>query len=112
MDDWPTYGRAVRERREALGIRQGAGGVSTATWRKVEAGRGAPYRRTTLVAIARALGWPDDAFDRMRAGRPPDELLAGGAADDRALEARLAVLEAELVKLREALAARVSGPGR
>lgn len=102
--DWPAIGRVIRERRESLGLAQGAGGVSAATWRKVEKAVDPPYRRATLVGIARALGWPDDAVDRIAAGRPPDELLV--EPDERPLTDRLAALEAEVARLRAELGAR------
>lgn len=106
--DWPTIGRVIRQRREELGLTQGAGAVSVATWRKIEKGIDPPYRRSTLIAIARALRWPDDAIDQIRAGRLPDEQLA--ERDDRILEERLEQLEIVLKKLREELCARQRRP--
>jgi transcriptional regulator with XRE-family HTH domain len=95
--DWPAIGRVILERRESLGLAQGAGGISSSTWRKIEKAIDPPYRRSTLVKIARALGWPDDAIDRLAAGRPPDELLV--EPDGRSIEERVTALEAELAEL-------------
>jgi hypothetical protein len=53
--DWTGLGRAVRERREALRISQGAAGISVSTWHKVEHAIDPPYRRATLLGIAEAL---------------------------------------------------------
>ena len=107
-DPWVRVGEAVRARREALGLTQldlaRAAGVSETTVRVLETARRDSYRRPNLRAIASALGWPDDAIDRIRAGRPADEQLVD--RDDRALEDRLAELEAELLRLRDALRAR------
>jgi len=102
--DWRQVGAAVRQRREALGLAQGVGDVSAATWRKVEKGVDPPYRRATLIAIARALDWPDDAIARMLAGRPPDEPMVD--RDDRSIQDRIAAIEAELMALKQTLMRR------
>jgi hypothetical protein len=68
---WARVGKAVKARREALGLPQGVGGVSSATWRKVEGAIDPPYRPATLAKIARALDWQADAFDRLLAGKEP-----------------------------------------
>jgi transcriptional regulator with XRE-family HTH domain len=105
---WAEVGEAVRARREDLGMSQvelaQAANVSETTVRVLETARRINYRRGNLRAIARALTWPDDAIDRLRAGRPPDEDLTG--RDERTWEDRVAALEAEVARLREQLRAR------
>lgn len=107
-DFWPAVGEAVRARREELGLTQvelaQAANVSDTTVRVLETARRTNYRRGNLRAIARALRWPDDALDRIRAGRPPDEELAEPVK--LSTEERIARLEAELARLRAELAAR------
>lgn len=104
---WGHVGEVVRARREALGLTQvelaQAANVSDTTVRVLETARRTSYRRGNLRAIARALRWPDDAIDRIRAGRPPDEELAEPAT--LSTEDRIARLEAELAQLRAQLAA-------
>src|SRR5690606_26458124 len=101
-DTWVAVGEAVRERREELGIPQAElarrANVSESTIRVLETARRTNYRRANLRAICRALGWPDDAIDRIRAGRPPDEELVEQPA--ASLEERLDALERELAELR------------
>lgn len=63
----------MKARREGLGLAQGAGGVSSASWRKVEKAIDPPYRRATLVAICRALRWTDDSIDELLDGGQPTE---------------------------------------
>ena len=105
---WHDVGDAVRARRETLGLTQvelaQAANVSDSTIRVLETARRTSYRRGNLRAIARALGWPDDAIDRIRAGRPPDEEL--GEPVRLSTEDRIARLEAELRDLRALLAER------
>jgi transcriptional regulator with XRE-family HTH domain len=107
-DRWVEVGEAVRARREHLGLSQvelaQAAHVSETTVRVLETHRRTSYRRGNLRAIARALDWPDDAIDRLRAGRPPDEDLV--EPDPRTWEDRVAALEAEVARLREQLRAR------
>lgn len=104
--EWARVGDAVRARRESQGMTQlelaRAADVSDSTIRVLETARRTSYRAANLRAIARALGWPDDALDRIRAGRPADERLV--PTDSRAIEARLDELEGELAELRAALA--------
>lgn len=107
-DEWARVGAAVRTRREDLGMTQtelaGAARVSDTTVRVLETARRTSYRAGNLRAIARALEWPDDAIDRIRAGLDPNEPLVAG--DDRSLADRLAALEAEVARLRAELADR------
>jgi transcriptional regulator with XRE-family HTH domain len=107
-DRWAAVGEAVRARREELGLTQvelaRASGVSEPTIRVLERPRGPRrYRHGTLRDLARALRWPDDAVARIRAGRPPAEDLVEPSRGS--VEDRLAALEAELMRLREQLAA-------
>ncbi|MFN8052798.1 MAG: hypothetical protein U0Q22_15240 [Acidimicrobiales bacterium] len=78
--------RAIRERRASLGLSQeetaarSGGMVSTANLRVFE-GAGRPtYRGKSLVGVARALGWPDDAIERIASGEDPAGLSAAGRA--------------------------------
>lgn len=107
-DEWARVGAAVRERREELGLTQlevaTQAGVSESMVRVLETARRTSYRAGNLRSIARALSWPDDAIDRLRAGRPADEPLA--PPDERPLTERLEALEAEVARLRAALAER------
>lgn len=107
-DEWARVGAAVRERREGLGLTQlelaTQAGVSESMVRVLETARRANYRAGNLRAIARVLQWPDDAIDRVLAGRPPDERLS--PPDERPLTDRLEALEAEVARLRAELADR------
>lgn len=109
QDEWARVGAAVRKRREDLGLTQtelaATAHVSDTTVRVLERARRTSYRAGNLRAIARALQWPDDAIDRIRAGRPADEDMTGHT-DGRDVTDRLAALEAEVARLRAALAAR------
>jgi hypothetical protein len=111
--DWDRLGRAVKERREALRISQGAAGISASTWRKVEHAVEPPYRRATLLTIAAALGWTPDSIDRLLDGKDPLELDGtrhGPAPSNRSVEERLDQLEAEIVSLRDRLRRAANGP--
>jgi len=66
-------GTLVKERREALGIRQEAiEGVSSSLVRQIEQGR-APKdgRGITRAALTTALRWPANAIERLYAGEDP-----------------------------------------
>lgn len=103
---WAAVGDAVRDRRTELDLTQlelaQAANVSESTIRVLETARRTSYKRGNLRAIARALRWPDDAIDRIRAGRPPDEELAEPAR--LTTESRIAALEAVIAELRAELA--------
>ncbi|OHV32236.1 transcriptional regulator [Parafrankia soli] len=65
----------MRERRMSQQALAAASGVSVATLR--ELARGTSSRRaqdSTLAAISRALGWPDDHLLTVLLGRQPDEV--------------------------------------
>lgn len=74
---WKTLGKALRARREQLGLSQheltARGGPSAATVRYAENGQGGPYRSLTIVAFERALEWEPGSFLR---------ILNGGEAQD------------------------------
>lgn len=79
-------GRKVRMRRKQLGLTQveaaTRAGISNATWSPLERGKIRPVWRTA-VAVARVLGWPDDAFAAVLAPRvdTPAELVDLAAAE-------------------------------
>lgn len=75
-DSWTRLGRTVRRRRQELGLTQGVGGVSAATWRKVENAIEPPYREATLHRIAASLDWTSDSPERILAGDEPVEIPA------------------------------------
>lgn len=98
-DHFQLVARAVRQRREELGLTQieavaltadAERKISFATWRKVETGVEPPYSRATVRAVCHALGWQPDAFDRLLAGQPPLLVPPTG----RSIEDRIAALEA------------------
>jgi hypothetical protein len=91
--DWQRLGTMVRSRRNYLGIVQGAGGISAATWRKIEKADRPPYRDSTLMAVCRTLGWTADSYRLILEGGEPVEDRTTGA---RSLEERVAALEAEI----------------
>lgn len=108
--DWERLGRAVRDRRNELGLSQGEEPPSAATWRKVEKAIDPPYAERTASAICRALRWPPDAFTRILDGEDPRSLTTSGAGQDyNARISRIsegaqaaidAIIEAEERKLR------------
>ena len=78
---WARVGHAVKDRRLALGWTQqeaaDRSGLSLATWRLIELGGRERYQELTLRGLARGLGWPVDAVERLRQGGQapgPDEL--------------------------------------
>lgn len=106
--DWARLGRAVRARREALGLRQGDGGVSPATWRKVERAVDPPFLPATLRRIERALGWEPGSADRVLAGGDPIPTPANDTERiDQLIEAfdelseRFRLLAGEVQRLRQ-----------
>jgi hypothetical protein len=98
---WQRLGRRVRERREALHVLQGAGGVSVSTWRKVEKAVDPPYLASTLEGIAAALRWKPESIQRILDGGEPIELAPDEVPPDpqQHLEDRLAMLEAAVMTL-------------
>ncbi|MCM3921097.1 helix-turn-helix domain-containing protein [Frankia sp. AiPs1] len=87
-EDWPAVGQAINARMQERRITQqalaAASGVSVATLRELQ--RGTNRRRahdTTLIAIARALGWPDDHLLAVLLGEPPRDVTAPPLPIDR-----------------------------
>lgn len=108
---WVEIGAVLRSRRVELGLTQlqlaARAGVSEVTVRILETGRRENYRAANLRAIAGAVDWPSDAFERLAAGLPavdPDADETSGGRDGTISE-RVARLEAEIVRLRDELAA-------
>lgn len=91
--DWQRLGQLVRSRRNYLGLVQGVGGVSAATWRKIEKAEKPPYRDATLMAICKQLGWTHDSYTRVLQGEDPIE---DRPTQQMSLEERVAALEAEV----------------
>lgn len=81
-DEWQTVAQRVLHRREDLGLtRQQAvfnsdGAISLATWSNVEKAVNPPYRRSSLMAICRVLGWSPDSVERILNGEEPNEQIA------------------------------------
>lgn len=116
---------AVRQRREQLGLSQeeaaarSGGLISTANLRVVEAAGRPSLRARSVLGVARALGWPDDALARIAAGDDParwrdtlvvgDRSAVGPRADgiELATVEQLAHLRAEIDDQRDAIAALV-----
>lgn len=130
---------AVRRRREQLGLSQeeaaarSGGLISTANLRVVEAAGRPSLRARSVLGLARALDWPDDALERIASGDDParwrDSISAGEhrtvitprvAGVDLATSDQLDALRRELAEQRrtlreiaekvDALAAAISGP--
>lgn len=87
----------MRSRRNFLGLVQGSGGVSAATWRKIEKAEKPPYRDATLMAICKTLGWTHDSYQLILQGEDPVE---DRPRQTRSLEERVASLEADIVWLK------------
>jgi hypothetical protein len=100
---WGRVARQVRGRREALNLTQeeavarADGGISKPVWSLIENARQYHYKRRTLVAVCRALGWTPNSIDAILAGGAPiDELPAITVPSGRIAEAaRQAREEAE-----------------
>lgn len=106
---WSRVADALEERMAELGLDQidlaRQAGVSDATIRKLQKASSTRYHRSTLNKVARALGWPADAFWTLIAtGEKPEPLETpthrsndGELLDDLAeLRLRLSDLEAKL----------------
>lgn len=99
---WVKVGEAVRARRLYLGLPQGAGGVSSATWRKIESAVGWPYLASTLAKVCRALMWTPDSIDRLLRGQDVVESDDAAPTPD-ALAATLERIEDRLGRIEERL---------
>lgn len=76
-EDWEHVAQRVNERMEELGLSQtrlaSQAEVSQRLLRELRAGEQRDYRASGLSRIATALGWPHDAFQRLRYGGPVEE---------------------------------------
>lgn len=109
----PGMGEAIEARRMELGLTPGAFadalGQSTQAARNLRNGLDRGYQDSTRFALARALRWPIDAIDRLKAGHLPDEGTSWSDAEDPQSR-RVAELEAEVAELRAALTGKDPGP--
>src|SRR5688572_13026526 len=91
--DWAALARIVRERREALHLRQadveGRGGPGIGTVRNIELGSRTSYSPRTLARLERALSWSDGAVERILDGRATAQDLNPNCRFVRAGVARL-----------------------
>lgn len=64
-DGWQRVASALRARREELHLSRddavARSGVSKSTWYELERAGKARYQSKKLIAVAKALGWPEDA---------------------------------------------------
>lgn len=80
LDARHRIAEALRARRAALGLSQeeaaarSGGMVSTANLRIFEGTGRSGYREKSLIGVARAMSWPDDALARIAAGAEPASL--------------------------------------
>jgi transcriptional regulator with XRE-family HTH domain len=95
-DEWVRLGAAVREAREALGLKQAqlgeAVGVGATTIANIERARTRAIT-STLRSVARVLGWPSDGIETLLAGgelpAPSDDVdivLRDGQGETRTLQ--------------------------
>ena len=81
---WAEVGKVLRWRRENLHLTQqelaDRAGLSLAIVQVIEGGRKESYRRSTLVALAAALEWDQEAIGMLLAGADPDSLESGGTS--------------------------------
>lgn len=94
-EDWQAVARAVNDRMKARRISQqelaDLADISVSTLRLVQRAANPGTRNTTLSAIARALGWPEDhLLQVLTAGRPATRAQAEG---DRPQVAVLQILD-------------------
>lgn len=106
---WKYVAEAVKRRREwHLGATQqeiadrandlaGKQVLSVPTLQILENARQEKYRPATLLWLARALDWPDDAIERIRSGERPEEFTVeidlNSAAAELTADERRAVLD-------------------
>jgi transcriptional regulator with XRE-family HTH domain len=116
-EDWQAVGDAVNARMAARRIGQqalaNASGVSVSTLRQIQhGGRGRRVQNSTLTAVARALGWPDDHLIRVLLSEHPDTEPADGGPTLhdvcdalRRIENRLAAVDDRLAVIEHAVIA-------
>lgn len=85
-DRHAALGAAVRQRRKELGVTQAEAAVgarvSEPTWNAIELARARNPRRTTLLAVSRYLGWPDDAAEAYLRDKSPIDTEGNVPSDD------------------------------
>lgn len=96
--DWGRVAEFVRARRNRLGIKQAAAGVSSATWTKIENAKAESYKPFVLARIEQALDWPSGTIMAIAAGGSPPT-----TGDDIDLEDRVTRLEAEIARTNQRL---------
>ncbi len=107
-EDWAAVADAVNQRMAVRRIGQqelaDVSGVSVSTVRQIQhGGNGRRVQNKTLIALARALGWPDDHLIRVLVGNQvPD---APGGATDREILAGIDRIEQRLDDVSRRLAA-------
>lgn len=73
-EQWAKVGRAVRDRRNALGLTIGqavskaGAGIQQTTWSKLENAQQTSYSSRALFAVCRALEWTSDSIERVMTG--------------------------------------------
>lgn len=76
-EDWQHAAAVLNARMDELGMSQtrlsSEAGVSQQLLRELRSGEARQYRASGLARIAVALGWPHDAFQRLRHGGPVEE---------------------------------------
>lgn len=94
-----SVGSAIKKHRTRNGLSQVTlatnAGMALSTLRRFEHDEDDAHTEATEYRLCRALGWPEDAFDRIRNGEDPDTFETPVADDDQ-----LAALRAEIAELR------------
>lgn len=93
--DWSRVARYVKQRRNALGLKQkNTRDVSAAVWSKIENAGADSYKPFIIANIERTLRWPPGTIELIGAGgEPPD-----GQPD---LEMRVEAMEDRLRRVEE-----------
>ncbi|WP_322748434.1 MULTISPECIES: helix-turn-helix transcriptional regulator [unclassified Frankia] len=107
-EDWAAVADAVNQRMAVRRIGQqelaDVSGVSVSTVRQIQhGGNGRRVQNKTLIALARALGWPDDHLIRVLVGNQVSD--APGGATDREILAGIDRIEQRLDDVSRRLAA-------
>ncbi|WP_322770319.1 helix-turn-helix transcriptional regulator [Frankia sp. Cr1] len=107
-EDWAAVADAVNQRMAVRRIGQqelaDVSGVSVSTVRQIQhGGNGRRVQNKTLIALARALGWPDDHLIRVLVGNQVSDAPAG--ATDREILAGIDRIEQRLDDVSRRLAA-------
>lgn len=105
-ESWGRVASAVTQRRTLLGLSKRRcatlAGLSNTTWSNVE--NGERVEPLTRQSVARTLGWPDDALDRINGGEDPATLPAVTPTAALSTEERLAATEAAIAELLDLVA--------